>query len=107
MLDCGAGIVILIYICSLSKVLGIAACCLLVLNIIIVSSTRSVLIDNSRSITSSQSKVQGIQLETVYSMLGVKMSAIEDDIFTTWNKAFDKYYEKSLFTEKLKIIFNQ
>ncbi len=101
-LDCGAGIVILVYIYSLSKVLGVAACCLLVLNIIIVSSTRSVLIDNSRSITSSQSKVQGIQLETVYSMLGVKMSAIEDDIFTTWNKAFDKYYEKSLFTEKIK-----
>lgn len=102
MLDCGAGIVILIYIYSLSKVLGIAACCLLALNIIIVSSTRSVLIDNSRSITSSQSKVQGIQLETVYSMLGVKMSAIEEDIFTTWNKAFDKYYEKSLYTEKIK-----
>lgn len=35
-------------------------------------------------------------------MLGVKMSAIEEDIFTTWNKAFDKYYEKSLFTEKIK-----
>ncbi len=101
-LDCGAAIIIFIYIFGMSKILGLVAGCLFAINVLVVSVTRTIIIDNSRSIVSSQSKVQGIQLETVYAMLGIKMSAIENDVFSSWNKAYSKYYNKNLASEKIR-----
>lgn len=86
----------------MSKILGLVAGCLFAINVLVVSVTRTIIIDNSRSIVSSQSKVQGIQLETVYAMLGIKMSAIENDVFSSWNKAYSKYYNKNLASEKIR-----
>lgn len=101
-LDCGAGIVILIYIFSLSVELGIAAGILFLINVIVISITKPVLLENNRSIIASQSKVQSIQMETVYSMLGIKMCAIEDDVFSTWESSYSKYYDKNRENEKVK-----
>lgn len=101
-LDCGAAIVIIVYIICISRILGVLAMLLFAINIIVIGFTRPFLLDNARSITSTQSNVQGIQMEAVYAMLGVKMSAIEDEIFSTWNKAYGKYYQKNLANERIK-----
>lgn len=101
-LDCGAGIVIFFYILGLSKILGIIAGILFSLNVIVIAFTRRIVVDNSRAIITNQSQIHGIQLEAIYSMLGIKMSAIEDDIFSSWNKAYSKYYKKNFSSEKIK-----
>ncbi len=101
LLDCGAGVVILIYIFSLSKELGFAAAILFVINVVFIGLTKDVVVENNRSIVASKSKVESIQMETVYSMMGIKMCAIEDDIYSTWNGAYKKYYEKNWENEKI------
>jgi len=100
-IDMGMAIAIVIYIFSLSKIIGIAAIILFAINIIVVAITRPVLSDSSRSIITSQSSAQGIQMETVYGMLGVKMSAIEDDILYSWKNAYENYYQKYVENEKV------
>ena len=97
----GMAVVILVYIFSLSNILGVTAFVLFAINIFVVAITRPVLSDSSRSIISSQSYVQGIQMETVYGMLGVKMSAIENDILDSWRNAYESYYQKYVENEKV------
>ncbi|WP_162300584.1 peptidase domain-containing ABC transporter [Anaerosacchariphilus polymeriproducens] len=100
-INVGTAIAILAYVFTLSHLLGITAFLLFVLNIVLVSLTRPILADNSRSIKISQSIVQGVQMETIYSMLGVKMSAIEKDILLTWKQAYGKYLRKYIENEKV------
>ncbi|SDB23653.1 ABC-type bacteriocin/lantibiotic exporter, contains an N-terminal double-glycine peptidase domain [Pseudobutyrivibrio sp. YE44] len=100
-LDCGAGIVIFTYILSLSKELGIAAAILFVINVVFIGVTKDIIVENNRSIVASKSKVESIQMETVYAMMGIKMCAIEDDIFDTWSSAYKKYYDKNWENEKV------
>lgn len=105
-INVGTALVILIYIFVLSPVLGLTALLLFTLNIIVMSISKPLLADNSRSIATNQSTVQGIQMETVYSMLGVKMSAIEGDILKTWRRAYDKYIKKYIENEKVSNYVN-
>lgn len=101
LLNVGTAIAILVYIFALSYLLGITALLLFVLNIVFIFFTRPMLTDNSRAIKISQSLVQGVQMETIYSMLGVKMSAIENDILLTWKQAYGKYLRKYIENEKM------
>lgn len=100
-INLGMSIAILGYIFLLSKILGMTALILFAINIVVVAVTRPVLSDSSRSIITSQSSVQGIQMETVYGMLGVKMSAIENEILGSWKTSYEKYYQKYIENEKV------
>lgn len=101
LINVGTSIAILLYIFLLSRVLGLTALILFAINIVIVSFTRPILSDSSRSIITNQSNVQGIQMETVYGMLGVKMSAIENDVLESWKASYEKYYQKYVENEKI------
>ena len=96
-----AACVILIYMFKSSFLLGTTSCILFTINIIVVALTRSSISENSRSFVTSQSKVQGVQVETVYSILGIKMCSIEDDIISNWKSAYSKYYNQYCHKEKI------
>jgi len=105
-INCGAAILILCYIFSVSRILGIVACVLFLLNVFVVGATQSVLADNSRALTTSKSNVQSVQVEAVYSMLGVKMSGIEDDIYQSWKEMYQRYYRRFNENEKVSNYIN-
>lgn len=100
-IDCGAVCIILIYMFSSSFFLGAIASTLFIVNIIVVSLTQSTIIENNRSLITTQSKVQGVQVETVYSILGVKMCAIEDEMLDNWKLKYNNYYNKYCYNEKV------
>lgn len=105
-IDCGAAIVILGYIYYVSTWLGITSTLLFMISVIVIGLTRPVLGDNSRSVTTSQSNVQAVQFETVYAMLGVKMSAIEEDVYKSWEQVYSSYYKKFIDNEKFSNYIN-
>lgn len=82
-------------------VIGIIAGILFAINIIVVAITRPVILENSRSLITTQSKVQGVQVETVYSILGVKMCASEDEMLKNWYFKYDKYYNQYCYKERI------
>jgi len=108
LLESGISIFILIYIFYLKFELGIISSLLFALNILIVFLTKQNIQDNSKSLVSTQNEVQNIQLETVYAILGVKMSAIENDIFKNWktvySKFMDKYIQNGNYSNKINSI---
>lgn len=99
-INCGAAVCILVYLFRKSCLVGLAAIFLFGINVILVVLTRNILVENSRGIVTSQSVVQGVQIETIYAMLGVKMSAIEDEVLVKWDKVFQRYIEKFLANER-------
>lgn len=108
LLESGISIFILTYIFYLKFELGIISSLLFALNILIVFLTKQSIQDNSKSLVSTQNEVQNIQLETVYAILGVKMSAIENDIFKNWktvySKFMDKYIQNGNYSNKINSI---
>lgn len=99
-INCGAAVCILVYLFEKSCIIGFLSTFLFGINMILVIFTRNVVAENSRGIVTSQSVVQGVQMETIYAMLGVKMSAIEDEVLVKWDKVFKRYIEKFVKNER-------
>ncbi len=72
---------------------------LLVLNLSLLSLSKSTIEQNNLSLMVQQNKVQNKQMEIVYSMFGIKMEAAEDEIYLNWLNNFDKYIYKYKATE--------
>lgn len=100
-IDCGAIIFIVCYMGSQSTVMMSVAMLLFLLNIAVIMSSRMNIIEYNKYLIVQQSKYQSVQIETVYSILGVKMSAIEDDVFKEWHLRYDNYLKKYKYKEKL------
>ncbi|WP_455931436.1 peptidase domain-containing ABC transporter [Priestia aryabhattai] len=94
LLESGMAIFILVYIFSINLELGIVSSVLFAINTLIVFLTKQNLQDNSRSLVSTQNALQNIQIESVYSILGVKMNAIEKDILKGWKTTYSKFLQK-------------
>lgn len=102
-IDCGATIFILIYMFSQSPVLAFVALMLFLVNIVILFFSYPYLMENSKEVIAEQSKLQGVQIETIFSILGIKMMGMEDNIFSKWILKLESYMKKSIKKEKLNI----
>ncbi|MCM3410017.1 peptidase domain-containing ABC transporter [Metabacillus litoralis] len=94
LLESGIAIFILMYIYYVNIELGIISSIFFGFNTFIIFLTKQNLQDNSRSLVATQNELQSIQMESVYSILGVKMNAIENDIFKNWKSTYTKFMKK-------------
>ncbi|PMC33714.1 hypothetical protein CJ195_27030 [Bacillus sp. UMB0899] len=94
LLESGIAIFILMYIYYVNIELGIISSIFFGFNTFIIFLTKQNLQDNSRSLVATQNELQSIQMESVYSILGVKMNAIENDIFKNWKSTYKKFMKK-------------
>ena len=93
-IDIGAVIFILIIMFSQSVLLGAIALTLFIVNLFILFITYATFLENGKAMLNEQGKMQGIQIESVYAVLGIKMLGMEDIIFSHWIKGFQKYIMK-------------
>lgn len=97
----GAVIFYTIYFMYHNMAIGIVTLLIFVANLVFVAMTNSAVIDSSKSYISEESNVQGIYMETVQSMLNVKMTSSESEIFSNWEKKFTIYQKKLYNSEKI------
>jgi len=100
-IDCGAVIFISYYMYRQSALLAFVAFLIFVINLILVAATQPLMFEQSKYLLSEQSKVQSAQVESVFSILGIKMSAIENDVYNNWHKKYSSYLSKYSYKEKI------
>lgn len=105
-IDCGATIFIGIYMIIKSPILFAIAFFLFLLNIIVLKISYRTLLQNSRDVLVEQSTSQSVQMESVYSILGIKMTSIENSIFNDWEQKFSKYISKFIKKENYNLSMN-
>ncbi|PFZ09484.1 ABC transporter [Bacillus pseudomycoides] len=105
-IDIGAIVVIMAYMSSKSLLLTIIASILFIANMLCILLFRPYLVETNQNVVSEQSKLQGTQVEIVYSMLGIKMSSIENDMFKLWRQRYQSYLKRFTTAEKFKVYSN-
>ena len=93
-IDIGAVIFILIIMFSKSFLLAGISLTLFMVNLLVLFFSYPTFLENGKSMLNEQGKMQGIQIEAVYAVLGIKMLGIEDTTFSQWFKGFQKYLTK-------------
>lgn len=97
----GAVIFYTVYFMYHNMTIGIVTLLIFVANLVFVAMTNSAVIDSSKSYISEESNLHGIYMETVQSMLNVKMTSSESEIFSNWEKKFALYQKKLYNSEKI------
>lgn len=109
-LDIGSVLFIFIYMFYKSKSLAIVAGILFILNIIVIIISKPYLEEYNNYQLIEQSKLQSSQMEAIYSILGIKMTGVENFIFKNWknkyNRYMDRLFKKENFNSVLNFIFN-
>jgi ABC-type bacteriocin/lantibiotic exporter with double-glycine peptidase domain len=99
-IDCGAVIFISYYMYKQSALLAFVAFIIFLINLILVAATQPIMFEQSKYLLSEESKVQSTQVESVFSILGIKMSAIENDVYNNWHKKYSSYFRQILYNER-------
>lgn len=97
----GAVIFYTFYFMHHNMVIGLIIFLIFAANLVFVAATNPAVIDSSKNYISEESNVQGIYMETVQSMLNVKMTSSESEIFSNWENKFDLYQKKLYNSEKI------
>ena len=97
----GAVIFYTFYFMHHNMVIGLITFLIFAANLVFVAATNPAVIDSSKNYISEESNVQGIYMETVQSMLNVKMTSSESEIFSNWENKFDLYQKKLYNSEKI------
>lgn len=97
----GAVIFYTFYFMHHNMVIGLITFLIFAANLVFVAATNPAVIDSSKNYISEDSNVQGIYMETVQSMLNVKMTSSESEIFSNWENKFDLYQKKLYNSEKI------
>ncbi|MBU3107030.1 peptidase domain-containing ABC transporter [Clostridium gasigenes] len=92
--DLGALVFILYYMINKSPELTVISVIIFFANIIFMITTRNPIAESINEEITQQSISQSLQVEALYSISTIKMGAIEEQIFDTWNKSFDKVLDK-------------
>lgn len=89
--ECGAVISVMIYMFMENVLLASIATLFFVLLFCLIYFMQFTLKDKGMSFIVSQKKVQELQTETIFSMLNVKMTSLEEQIYNLWSERFSKY----------------
>lgn len=106
LIDFGALIFILIYMLYKSVILTMAAILFLLINCIFMYFNRLFLMEATQYEISENSKLQGIQVETLCSMFDIKVTAMEDGVFNTWKDKLKNYMYRYKNRSRLSNIYN-
>lgn len=98
LIQLGMLVFILCYMMSKSFVLTGIALVILILNVAYTVKMRKVLMEMNQYAVRANTKVQGVQVETVYSMFGIKISGMGENVKKTW----DHFYEESVKAHRKK-----
>lgn len=94
----GMLVFILCYMMSKSLVLTGIAVLTLILNVAYTVKMRKILMEMNQYAVRANTKVQGVQVETVYSIFGIKISGMDESVKKTW----DQFYEESVKAHRKK-----
>lgn len=79
---------------------------LFTLNLFVLFISKQKLEQNNIMVSIQQNLVQNKQMETIYSMMGIKMEGFEDDIYKQWEDQFNKYIYRYIKSEKFSNYIN-
>ncbi|SFU68866.1 ABC-type bacteriocin/lantibiotic exporter, contains an N-terminal double-glycine peptidase domain [Clostridium sp. DSM 8431] len=92
--DFGVGVILIIYIGTISYKILLAALVLILINsITLVFTRRPIEFANKEEIINA-SQVNSIQVETIYSIFTTKILRLEDIVLKNWSREFKSYLEK-------------
>jgi len=97
-LQVGIMICILGYMLSKSVIMTIVALLFLIINISFIVKMKPTLMEANQNEIVEDTRLQGVQVEAVYSAFGIKIAGMEDEILDSWTKR----YEKTLTAYKKK-----
>ncbi|MDF2586972.1 MAG: apxIB [Anaerocolumna sp.] len=100
-IDLGAVCFIVIYMLHQSVVLACTSIVLFIINLVMVFLVQRYVTEYSKYLIAKQGEVQGTQVEAIFSILSIKMSAIEDDVYGNWYKKYRDYINKYYNKEKI------
>ncbi|GKX68949.1 peptidase domain-containing ABC transporter [Inconstantimicrobium mannanitabidum] len=104
-MDFGAIVFILCYMVSRSIPLTVVTLILFALNGLAIIYMRPFMMEANQYEIVENSKLQTVQVETVYSILGVKTTGVEDQIFNSWNERYKKSIERYKYKSKILNIY--
>lgn len=105
-LDVGAGIFIFIYLLNKSLKLTIIITILIFIDILLLLFSKSRFDESNNSKLIEQGRLQGLQTEAIYSILGIKMSGIGEGIFRNWQNNYLKLGEAYKRSEYINLALN-
>ncbi|KNY28943.1 peptidase domain-containing ABC transporter [Pseudobacteroides cellulosolvens] len=97
-LQVGMMVCILGYMLSKSVIMTVVALIFLVINICFIIKMKPTLMEANQNEIVEDTRLQGVQVEAVYSAFGIKIAGMEDEILENWTRR----YEKSLTAYKKK-----
>lgn len=105
-INVGTLVVITWYMFRQSDLLAIIALGLFIFSGCVMVITRKKILESNQCEIIENSKLQGVQLEIIYSILSIKVSATEDVIYDNWNQQYNKAMEKRKSTQRYQNIHN-
>lgn len=105
-INVGTLVVITWYMFRQSDLLAIIALGLFIFSGCVMVFTRKKILESNQCEIIENSKLQGVQLEIIYSILSIKVSATEDVIYDNWNQQYNKAMEKRKSTQRFQNIHN-
>lgn len=100
----GLIVIILSYMLSKSVTLTIIALLLLIINIYYISAMQRKLEETNQYAIRANTAVRSIQVESIYSIFGIKISGMEDEILQAWDEKYSnmlKMYRKKTFLQNM------
>lgn len=89
MTDSGAIVIIFFYMFYKSTFLSLVALCLFIINGIVIIRTRKYVLEANQQEIVENSKMQSLQVESLSSILALKIAGMEDDICNKWEEQYD------------------
>ena len=106
LIDFGALIFILVYISTKSIILVMAIIVLFIILSIIMYYTKPYISEVNQNEIIETSKLQALQVEAVYSMLTIKTTGVEEDIYGNWKKQYKSVLDKYTKKERTLNLYN-
>lgn len=105
-INLGSLVVIAIYMFYQSFTLALIAFGLFLINGCVMIITRKKILESNQCEIIENSKLQSTQLEIIYSILAIKVSATENAIFNKWEQQYDAAMKKRKLTQSYQNIHN-
>ncbi|ACM60213.1 ABC-type bacteriocin/lantibiotic exporter with double-glycine peptidase domain [Caldicellulosiruptor bescii] len=99
-IDCGAALFIICYMFSQSVHLTFVVIILFLFNLLVVKFSQPVIFENGKYLLNEQSKAQSVISEAIFSILGIKMHAIENEIYAIWENKYKDYMSRYINWQK-------
>lgn len=105
-LNIGALIFILIYMLQKSLPLTLVSIFLFSFIGMFIIYMRPKMIQANQYEIVESTKLQSIQIEAIYSILGIKTTGIEDQIYSNWSDKYNRYIDKYKYRSKILNVYN-